>query len=947
MPRSKLSASRLGSRRPAKRTGAASPVMAAVENSTSSRMDSDTDNTRLNNKFWLRVLSLASVVLTLFLGSVSDIAVAQTTATTAEPAASKFDQAVKGCKKVEGLWTVYHKDQQILVDLKQSYFGTDFLMLSSIARGISRMPVLGGMTWGDDVLWSFRKSGDKIHVLRRNVKFKARPGTPEASAVKLAYSDSVLYALPIVTDTLGGHLIDMTRVFLSDDEQVGKMLGASFASDRSTISNVKAFEQNVEIDINAVYAGQIPSDTVADPRGMQVTVHYSISQLPQTGYKPRKADDRVGYFLTVAKDFTDNSDDENFVRYINRWDLQKDAPEAKVSPPKKPITFWLEKTVPVNLRPIIRAGIEEWNKTFDKLGFDNAIEVNQQYEKDTWDPEDVRYNTFRWITADAGFAMGPSRVNPLTGQILDADILFDASFLRSWKSSYENFTPSSVAALFDIDHTRPAKGAIFVDSPRQRHADCRLSDGMQHQSSFAGAVFAAQGMMTKRGELPEEYLQQALKDVVMHEVGHTLGLRHNFKASAWKTLADIEDPAKANEATVGSVMDYLPVNIVAAGTKQPAYYTTTVGPYDFWAIEYGYKTINGDENAELIKIAIRSGESGLDFATDEDTESNDPDPFSGRFDLGKEPIFHAQRQMALVNGLLPTLLERTVQNGDGYQRARQAFGVLLSEYYKSAQFVARFIGGVVVHRDHKGDNQARTPFTLVDASQQRAAMKQLAEQAFTVPKYDQSVLNSLAASRWRHWGTQDPRRIDYPIHEQVAMFQDTILNRMLNPLTLSRILDGEAKASAAEDVYTLPEHLKGVTEAVFAEVNAQPAGEFTNRNAYINSFRRSLQRTALKRLGEIVASPRTGQPEDARVLTRVVLTELATRIDATLIKGDLKLDDYSRAHLTDSRLRIKQILEAESEDYGKPTGGGGGFLLLFGNEATERAKVGEDGYETP
>ncbi|MBM4075398.1 MAG: DUF5117 domain-containing protein, partial [Planctomycetes bacterium] len=210
------------------------------------------------------------------IGMVSEPGFAQTAPATTSPPPSKFDQAVMGAKKVDGgLFNIYFKDQQILVDLKQSQFGQEFLMLSSIARGVSRGRVLGGMTWGDDVLWSFRKVGERVHVLRKNVKFSAKPGSPEANAVKLAYSDSVLYALPIVTDTGGGHLIDMTRVFLSDDEQVGRMLAASFVSDRSTVANVKAFKQNVEIDINAVYASMAESDTVADPRGMQVTVHYS------------------------------------------------------------------------------------------------------------------------------------------------------------------------------------------------------------------------------------------------------------------------------------------------------------------------------------------------------------------------------------------------------------------------------------------------------------------------------------------------------------------------------------------------------------------------------------------------------------------------------------------------------------------------------------------------
>ena len=290
---------------------------------------------------------------------------------------------------MEGLWTAHYKDQQILVELKQSQMGQDYLILSSIARGVSQGMVIGGIMWGDDVLWSFRKVGEKIHVLRRNVKFKAKSGSPEADAVKNAYNDSVLYALPIVAETGGGYLVDMTRIFLSDDERIGQMLNATFVFDRTTIGNLKAFKNNLELDVNAVYSSQFDSDTVPDSRGMPVTIHYSISQLPSTGYKSRKADDRVGYFLTVTKDFTDTSDDQNFVRYVNRWDLQKRDSNAKLSPVKNPIIFYIEKTCPNNLRPTVRAGIEEWNKAFEKLGFDNAVEARQQRDDDSWDPEDV------------------------------------------------------------------------------------------------------------------------------------------------------------------------------------------------------------------------------------------------------------------------------------------------------------------------------------------------------------------------------------------------------------------------------------------------------------------------------------------------------------------------------------------------------------------------------
>ncbi len=786
------------------------------------------------------------------------------------PAKSPFETLTTGMKKVDGLWTVYHKDQQLLVDFSPSQLNQNFLVLTSIAKGISAGQVLGGMTWGfgDEVIWSFAKVGDKLHVLRRNVRFRANPGSPEASAVKLAYNDSVLYALPILTTTpSGGMLVDMTRIFMSDDENIGRSIGMSFAADRSTWAKVKAFKNNVELQVAAVYSGARNFDTVADARGAQITVHYSISRLPTGDFKPRVADDRIGYFLTVLKDFSDKKDDEHFVRYINRWNLQKADPSAKLSPPKVPIKFYMEKTVPINLRPYVRAGIEEWNKAFEKLGFSNAIDVRQQRDDDDWDPEDVNYNTFRWITAGAGFAMGPSRVNPMTGQILDADIIFDADFLTSWKHQYETFTAADAAALMGQPFADAADPALkaFGSALKHGHADggrqCDYCLGMQQQMGFATAVLTARGDIAAPGQgLPDELIAQGLKEVVMHEVGHTLGLRHNFKASSWKTLAEIDDPVKAAaEGTVASVMDYTPTNIAPNGAKQGLYYPQTIGPYDYWAIEYGYKHIDGNETAELKKIASRSAEPGLDYATDEDTRGGiDSDPLVNRFDFSKDPVEFARRQTKNSAELWSKVVERAVSDGDGYQRARQAFGMLQSEYWRTLAFVARYPGGIYVHRDHKGDANGRAPFKPVEAAKQRDAMKLLAEQAFNLPPLPPpEVLNSLASTHWSHWGMREPRRLDYPVHSQIEMMQANVLSQLLSSSTLARLHDSELKLAADVDAYTLAEHLRSLVDAIFTEWREAPKpGEYTNRKPYISSLRRNLQRTTLKRLAGLVNAPR-------------------------------------------------------------------------------------------
>ncbi|MFN9375177.1 MAG: zinc-dependent metalloprotease [Planctomycetaceae bacterium] len=847
------------------------------------------------------------------------------------PQRSPFEAATSGAKKVDGLIPIYYKDQQILAEVPAGLLNQNLIVITSIAKGISAGQVLGGMSWGfgDDAVWAFNKSGEKMQIVRRNPRFKAAPGSPESAAVKMAYSDSILYALPIVTTTpSGGSLVDMSRIFLSDDQQIGRSIGMGFSPDRSTVGEVKGYPTNTEIEINAVYSGSGELDTVPDARGAQVAVHYSISRLPQNDFRPRVADDRVGYFLTVVKDFSDKKADENFQRFINRWHLKKKDPAAKLSPVEEPIVFYIEKTTPINLRPYIRAGIEEWNKAFAKLGYDSAVQVRDQRDNDDIDPEDVRYNFFRWITANAGFAMGPSRVNPFTGQILDADIIFDADFLSTWKQQYETFTSADMAALMGqpVDPGLKAFGDVLKSPHNHRHGErCDYCQQAGGQIGFAASVMLLRGDIDAPvGGVPDELIAQGLKEVVMHEVGHTLGLRHNFKASSWKTLAEIDNPALAvGEATVASVMDYTPTNIAPKGQKQGLYYTGTLGPYDYWAIEYGYKPIMGNEPEELKKIASRCGEPGLDYLTDEDTRGSvDSDPLSNRFDLGKDPLEFARRETKTSSELWAQVVDRAVVDGDGYQRARQAFGMLFGKYWQTLSYVARFPGGVYVHRDHKGDPNGRKPFVPVEAAKQREAMKLLTDSAFNVPALPPAdVLNSLASSRWSHWGTRDVARLDYPVQQQIANAQSNILNQLLATNTLTRLSDFELKSAVEADVYTLAEHLRMLVDGIFTEIREAPKpGEYTNRKPYINALRRNLQRTALKRLAGNLTGGGGGlaallggaaAPEDVRTLVRMHLVDIDKQITTLLAAQDVKLDDYTRAHLQDSQERIRKVLTAQ------------------------------------
>ena len=835
-----------------------------------------------------------------------------------------FAVLLKDATRVPGLITLHQKEGKVYAELPNSLLGKEFFVSISIARGIGDRYLLGGMSWGfgDDWVWQFRKVDDTIHVIRKNVRFFADKGSPEAKAVDLAYTDSVLFAVPIVTTSpAGSPVIDLGTIFFTDLPQISNTLsGFSFARDRTTWASVKSFPDNVELQVAATYSssGKTQIDTVPDSRGATITVHYSLSLLPQNSYQPRLAEDRVGYFVTALKDFSQNVDEDRFVRYINRWNLEKADPAAAISPPKKPIVFWIENTVPFRYRQPIREGIEAWNTAFEKAGFASAIEVRQQPDRTDWDPEDVNYNTFRWITAGASFAMGPSRVNPRTGQILDADIIFDADFLQFWRTQYETFTPESIAAL--------TGGGPPVGRPHAAHglccAACTLFEGHARETALAATMLAVAAEPGLSEREKEKVVVQGLKLVAMHEVGHTLGLRHNFKGSAFRSLADFNDVAKTRVSGGStSVMDYIPVNIVPAGKTQGDYYAATLGPYDLWAIEYGYKPLPGGtpeaERAGLEKVAGRSGEPALAFATDEDTESTDPDPFSNRFDLGKDPLEFATLRADLVAEVMPKIADRLAtvdpKTGEGgYNRVRQAFGVLLSAHGQAMHFASRLVGGLETSRSHKGDDNALPPFRVISVEQQRDALALLETRMFAVEPFTfpPALLNQLVATKWLHWGAKPVPREDYAIHEVVLMWQDRILGNLLDPATLSRIRDSELKVPAADDAFTTAELLYRLTKAIMHEVEATGPGDYTPRQQAVASLRRGLQRAYVTRLAGLAMGSAPTLP-DAQALSTMHLRSIEDSLETLLAKDDVELDNVSRAHLAELQARIEAVLDAD------------------------------------
>jgi hypothetical protein len=420
----------------------------------------------------------------------------------------------------------------------------------------------------------------------------------------------------------------------------------------------------------------------------------------------------------------------------------------------------------------------------------------------------------------------------------------------------------------------------------------------------------------KRSEAElEKLIMQGIKECAMHEVGHTLGLAHNFRASAYYSLEELNDTSKTAETGLGmSVMDYNPVNIMPSGMKQGDYFSQTIGPYDIWAIEYGYTPLAGStpeaELPELEKIAGRSGDPRYAFGSDENARGIDPDPLTIRYDLGDNAVAYAKAEAQLVAESWPNLVDELIDEGDGYQKARRAFNALVTRHGSVMFAAARCVGGLYVSRSHKGDENASEPLRVIPADQQREALALIEEQVFsdTPFGFPPELYGQLAASHWDHWGVDLVERPDYPVHEVILMWQDRILSKLMSSLTLARIYDSELKVPAEEDALTTAELLERLTGAIFAETQSLQPGEYTNRQPAISSLRRNLQRSYLERLSRLALGP-TDAPQDCQTIAFAELTRLKRQIDE-LADGNIQLDSYSRAHLEESSVRIAKVLDA-------------------------------------
>jgi hypothetical protein len=893
-----------------------------------------------------------------------------------------FGEVIAGMQTHQGLFTVYSNlsEGEAYLAIRPDQLNRNFMMQATLESGIGESGLFRG--WPiNDVVFQFREmAGDRLQVAVPNTYIR-NPGEQawQRRLLEGSFSDSVIFAVGIkaVDPASGAMLIDLTALLMQQDltNAFGVLRSTTYTHspnlDLSRLDQVKAFEGNVEMGAEVVFSGGGGGDpfaslfgfalqSIPDDRGFSVEVRYSLSALPvNNGYEPRVADQRVGYFLSVFRAPFQVGRPDPFVRYINRWHLEKQNPDADISVPKQPLVFWVENTTPPQYRDAIAAGVLMWNAAFEQAGFKSAIQVRQMPDNADWDPSDVRYNVIRWSDSLSPWAVGfgPSRTNPLTGEILDADVILDANTVRYLQQQYQTRgLDSNPAALGYLENCGQRSQLWFqqwqllqqqgeaglnqalalAQTPNPTRTDQILAAQCDSYTAAQRNTFGALALSVLPGAqfAPEQldaYIQQYLTAVTAHEVGHIIGLRHNFAGSRSLAPEVINTPAVTeSQGLVSSVMDYFPPNIAAPGAYQGEFFPSRVGAYDRWAVEYGYSEVptslgNNQERQLLAAISERSSQqSELAYAPDEDI-FDFIDPEVDAWDLSNDPMVFAQRQLQNAQAVWDRLNRLSVFPGEGFGGLRRRFDLVFSYYTGNALTIANYVGGQRFRRSDPWDQTGPAPFEPIAADKQRQALAILNEQVLAADAFEFSpqLLNQLAPDRWWHWGSQlTVYPLDYPIYEQVLALQTRVVSDLMLSDRLARVRDLEFKTSG-EETLTLAELYGSIYHGVWGEIL-----EGTEGTPAISSLRRGLQRHHLNILSNLVLrrtfwdalsaqsfsdfialATTLGAPEDARVLARYQLREMQQDIGEALGHGD-RLAITTRAHLEDVRDRITQVLEA-------------------------------------
>ena len=764
-------------------------------------------------------------------------------------AAMTIAEKVKKCKKIDGLFTLYRDTTtgSLMMLIKKYQLNSEFIYFSYVENGNTTTGHNKG-TFRDNKIFTISKYYNQIEFITKNTSFYFDPSNPISKAANANVTNAVMASEKIVVadEVKGEYLIEADNLFLSETlHQIKRAsTGPGFnlgglSKTKTKYQSVKNYPENTDIVVKYVYEDPnsrgSSSEAIVDGRYVDIVLQHSFIEMPRNNYKPRMDDPRIGYFMTEMNDMT-TTESMNYKDLIHRWNLVKKDPTAALSEPVKPITWWIENTTPKDLRPTIKAAILQWNIAFEKAGFKNAVQIFEQPDNADWDAGDIRYNVLRWTSSPeppfGGY--GPSFVNPRTGEILGADIMFEWVFITNRLKSQKVFDKAGIEWLMNEIESEESHPTF----------SCEAGEHM-HMQNLLGLQFLASQNASE--DEVNTFLKESLYYLVLHEVGHTLGLNHNMKATQLHSINDLYDINKTRSmGLTGSVMDYPAVNFSNRKGVKSQYYTDRPGPYDLWAIEFGYYQ-ESDSSMDVSRrnnILARSTEPSLCFGNDADDmrspgKAIDPRVMIG--DMSSDAVGYARERIGLIKTLQSTLLAEYGKENRSYNELRSNYLVLSSEWAVQAGVVSRYIGGVYVDRSFSNQNSSIKPFTAVPYETQKNAMKTLSEFVFApnsmeVPAELASYMQQQRRGYNFFSSGEDPK-----LHRRVLNVQTAVLTHILHPSTLQRMVDSKLYGNQ----YEIGEMFRDLSNAIFQ----------ADMNGSINTYRQNLQITYIEFLSFIYESP--------------------------------------------------------------------------------------------
>ena len=819
-------------------------------------------------------------------------------------ALAPFAEITREAKRTDGFLPVWSREECFWLEVPAAMLDKPFFLGGSIARGQGDSRFWPGLTTRSQLV-VLQRVGNNLQLVARNLAARAPAGTPLGQAVSESYADSLLAAAPLVAaphPQSKALLVDAATLLGGDlagfQTALESTFRLSYAHDRgnSHIERLRTQVGYTAITLRQHFAlprlpGSPPPGSTApaptlpdvpDARSLFLAVTYTLAPLPAEPLKVRRADPRVGHFTTAYIDFGDDTSNGRRAHLIRRWRLEKADPTAAVSKPREPIRVVMDRNIPLRWREPIRSGLLEWNKAFERAGFSEALVVEQQAADADWGTlEGTRHVAVRWFAQDGpgSTAVGPSQSDPRTGEMLRGAVIIDENRVRLFRTGSAD--------------TQPRLAPVAS----QAEDFCDIQSGSVEDAALSMELLSLRGDFDPSGPQGDAYVAGQIKQVTMHELGHVLGLRHNFRASAAVTLNQLKDAAFTRVHGLSpTVMEYHATNTPLQGEPIPEYFMSTLGAYDYWAIEYAYRQFPDPdtEKRELARLAAM-GETDprLAYATDGDSVGFDPQV--NQRDMTDDPLGFAERRIKLARELWRRTQDRSISADEHFTRnlrnLQGGFGMMT----QAVPWALKYVGGSFTERATAVSGKALV--TPVPPAQQRRALDLVVREVLAPGAFgfDPAFMSRLGTDTMERGATAD-----YSLPGSVANLQRLVLDSLVSDTLATRLADAESKVTRADQLLNFAEVQQRLADAVWSELSGAKTGALT-----IDSLRRNLQREHVRRLATGLLRPTAAA--DVRPVLRQTAMQLQSRLQAALASKPAPL---VRAHLDDSLATLTEALKA-------------------------------------